>query len=83
MWANVTNRPEPGSTRPECSRRSSAPVARITTYLVTRPGALNCDRLTIFGIRYDPTGWALPATWAPSAGEPTSTGPPTCLADPR
>jgi Transposase DDE domain/Transposase domain (DUF772) len=37
-------------------------LARITTDLVTRAGALNWARLAVLGLRYDQTGWALRAT---------------------
>jgi hypothetical protein len=37
-------------------------LARITTDLVTRAGALNWARLAVLGLRHSPAGWALPAT---------------------
>ena len=37
-------------------------LARITTDLVTRAGALNWARLAVLGLRYDQTGWAIRAT---------------------
>jgi hypothetical protein len=37
-------------------------LARITTDLVTRAGALNWARLAALGLRYEQTGWALWAT---------------------
>ena len=37
-------------------------LARITTDLVTRAGALNWARLAVLGLRYDQTGWALQTT---------------------
>jgi len=37
-------------------------LARITTDLVTRAGALNWARLAVLGLGYDQTGWALRAT---------------------
>ena len=37
-------------------------LARITTDLVTRAGALNWARLAVLGLRYSQAGWALPAT---------------------
>jgi hypothetical protein len=37
-------------------------LARITTDLLARAGALNWARLAVLGLRYDQTGWALPAT---------------------
>jgi Transposase DDE domain len=37
-------------------------LARITTDLVTRAGALNWARLAVLGLRHDQTGWAIPAT---------------------
>jgi DDE family transposase/transposase-like protein DUF772 len=37
-------------------------LARITTDLVTRAGALNWARLAILGLRHDQAGWTLPAT---------------------
>jgi len=37
-------------------------LARITTDLVTRAGALNWARLAVLGLRYEQTGWALRAT---------------------
>jgi hypothetical protein len=37
-------------------------LARITTDLVTRAGALNWARLAVLGLGHDPAGWALPAT---------------------
>ena len=36
-------------------------LARITTDLVTRAGALNWARLAVLGLRYDQTGWAIRA----------------------
>jgi hypothetical protein len=37
-------------------------LARITTDLVTRAGALNWARLAVLGLRYDQTGWTIQAT---------------------
>ena len=37
-------------------------LARITTDLVTRAGALNWARLAVLGLEHGPTGWALRAT---------------------
>jgi hypothetical protein len=37
-------------------------LARITTDLLARAGALNWARLAALGLRYDRDGWALPAT---------------------
>jgi hypothetical protein len=37
-------------------------LARITTDLVTRAGALNWARLAVLGLRHDQTGWTLQAT---------------------
>jgi hypothetical protein len=37
-------------------------LARITTDLLTRAGALNWARLAILGLRHDQAGWTLPAT---------------------
>jgi IS5 family transposase len=37
-------------------------LARITTDLDTRAGALNWARLAVLGLDHDPAGWALPAT---------------------
>jgi hypothetical protein len=37
-------------------------LARITTDILTRAGALNWARLAALGLRYDQTGWALRAT---------------------
>ena len=37
-------------------------LARITTDLLTRAGALNWARLAVLGLDHDQTGWALPAT---------------------
>jgi hypothetical protein len=37
-------------------------LARITTDILTRAGALNWARLAVLGLRYDQTGWALRAT---------------------
>ena len=37
-------------------------LARVTTDLVTRAGALNWARLAVLGLEHRPTGWALRAT---------------------
>jgi Transposase DDE domain/Transposase domain (DUF772) len=37
-------------------------LARVTTDLVTRAGALNWARLAVLGLEHGPTGWALRAT---------------------
>jgi Transposase DDE domain/Transposase domain (DUF772) len=37
-------------------------LARITTDLITRAGALNWARLAVLGLRHDQAGWTLPAT---------------------
>ena len=37
-------------------------LARITTDLHTRAGALNWARLAVLGLDHDPAGWALRAT---------------------
>ena len=37
-------------------------LARITTDLVTRAGALNWARLAVLGLRYNQTGWTIQAT---------------------
>jgi hypothetical protein len=37
-------------------------LARITTDLVTRAGALNWSRLAVLGLRYDQTGWTIQVT---------------------
>jgi hypothetical protein len=37
-------------------------LARITTDLLARAGALNWARLAVLGLRYDQTGWAIPHT---------------------
>jgi len=37
-------------------------LARITTDLLARAGALNWARLAVLGLRHDQAGWALPAT---------------------
>ena len=37
-------------------------LARITTDLAARAGALNWARLAVLGLRHDQTGWAIPAT---------------------
>jgi hypothetical protein len=37
-------------------------LARVTTDLLTRAGALNWARLAVLGLDHDQTGWALPAT---------------------
>jgi Transposase DDE domain/Transposase domain (DUF772) len=37
-------------------------LARITTDLLTRAGALNWARLAVLGLRHDQAGWTLPAT---------------------